>query len=96
MKKLDLNRPVKVKLNDFGIAIIREYNANLRQEYPKVSRVIEIEVDENGYTSSFSLLELMELFGPYIDSVSRLPFENEIMISKKDLKEPSVEKGKSR
>ena len=95
MKEFNINSFVNVKLTDFGIDILNQYNESLAQIHPK-ARKLEIQVDENGYTS-FQLAELMQIFGQYLfeSSTAPIPFEPTIIISEQELKEPSFEKGKS-
>ena len=95
MKEFNINDNVNVKLTDFGIAILRQNHENLSINNQKMEE-FEIQVDENGYTK-FQLVDLMKIFGQYfsVDQNKPTPFETTIMISEQNLKEPSVEKGKS-
>lgn len=80
--KFNINNPVKVKLNNYGLEIHRLfYNSifigNIQYEkdyYPKI--------DENGYTK-FQLGEIMQIFGPHIYHGGKVPFETEIELIEK-------------
>lgn len=90
MKKFDVQSRVRVKLNIRGIEILRHRhekmvssNLNMRElmgdfHLPKV--------DSEGYTE-FDLSDLMEIFGPYIKLGEDFPFDREIQIEEKELKD---------
>lgn len=99
MKEFNFNNSVKVKLTDFGIAILRQNYEELINSNPvakKYTGEFEIKIDENGYTE-MPLSELMSTFGQYltVNQCEEMPFEATIMIDEQSLKELSVEKGKS-
>lgn len=76
----NIHNPVKVKLTETGIAIMREkYNKlpNTFKDNHSFNSYINRDVD--GY-STFQLGALMSTFGEHLHLGSLLPFEREIII----------------
>lgn len=97
MKMLDFNSPIKIKLTETGLAILKSKHDNLFEIAPHARAVLGDfkvpEVDENGYTQMI-LWDLIITFGSYIYHGNEdIPFENEILISEEYLKEQ--EKGRT-
>ena len=101
MKIFNLNNKVKVKLTEEGIKILEnKHNEYLKMygDNPEVKALFGEftipEIDEDGY-SSFSLVELMNIFGKYMTTTNQiLPIEMEVAISDEYLVEYESEKGR--
>ncbi len=91
MKMLDFNSPIKIKLTETGLAILKSKHDNLFENAPHAREILGDfkvpEVDENGYTQMI-LWDLITTFGPYMSHGNEaIPFENKILISEEYLKE---------
>lgn len=91
MKEFDFNSPVKIKLTEAGIAILKSKQDNSFVNAPHARKILgdfkEPEVDENGYIQMI-LWDLITTFGPYmVHGDEAIPFKNEILISDEYLKD---------
>lgn len=101
MKYFNINEPVNVRLTEAGLRILENRRNDLLKQYsdkPAIRKILDeltaSKVDENGY-SSFSLWELMDIFGSYMyDGNPEVPFETIIGISDEYLVEQTNEKGR--
>ena len=77
----NINESVKVKLNDFGKALLKNERAALRERFPKLDPdpLVNMRTDAEGYTS-FQLWDLMKRFGSHIGLGLPLPFDAVIKI----------------
>lgn len=88
MKTLNINSYVRIKLTRVGIQRLRSNHKKMFEYYPSCkTKFIPPEVDEEGF-SEMQLWKVMQNFGDllYIGS-TELPFELDIKIDDKDLKE---------
>lgn len=98
MKEINFNAAVKVKLTDFGVAILKNRHEEIKKAYesaiPDYMNEFTINIDENGYTE-FRLWELAQIFGPYLGiGENNVPFDNDVCIYEKDLTDKTFEDGK--
>lgn len=84
--KFNINDYVKVKLNDLGISILKakrdELNKTIHANGGKVFGEFELKVDEEGYVK-FPLWELMNTFGDVMVMGLEVPFETDIIVTRK-------------
>jgi len=83
LMKFNINDYVKVKLNDKGRKIHREWWDNIYQDCSHPFEYQAPKEDENGY-SKWQLWGLIHIFGPHITLGTRVPFECDIIIDEKD------------
>jgi hypothetical protein len=91
VKSFNINHSIEVKLNDFGYQILADNHNETFKDIDKdhVPRKLEYYKDKAnkyGYTS-FQLWDYMNIFGPFMGFNSKVPFETEILINEKDLKD---------
>jgi len=78
--QFNINDYVKVRLNDYGIEILKKEHADLKLQIPDLSEFKMPAVDGEGYTK-YQTWQLFEHFGKYIEFTSQLPFDTNIIIS---------------
>jgi len=76
--KFNLNEYVKVKLNSYGIQLLRNQHNELKQRIPFLGEFRPPTVDENGF-AEYQLHDFMGCLGQYVGIGKRLPFETEIL-----------------
>jgi hypothetical protein len=83
---INLNERVKVKLNDFGIKILKqdhdETNRLLKERGGKGHPFI-LRLDEEGYYEA-QLWYLMLVFGPHLCNGNENPFDSDLIFDKED------------
>lgn len=81
--RFNLNDNVKVKLNEYGHQIHKQWHADfldlLRPEYRMNHPYRPPTEDEEGY-SSWQLWSLMQIFGPHIELGRFPPFSTEMIL----------------
>lgn len=78
--RIGLNEPVRMRLNDHGRALHAQNWAELRKGHENVIRETpQPEPDADG-VSTWSMWELMQVFGPHIWHGSQLPFEDNLLV----------------
>jgi hypothetical protein len=79
-KKMNINNTVKVKLNNYGLLILKDSWNDLRNDFPKLQEWEPPKTDSNGYTE-FQLWSFMESFGQYMYIGNpNTPFEMDILV----------------
>jgi len=93
MKNMDIYSKVRVKLNIWGIQILKERYDEMCEKNPKMREFLGDyrlpEVDKEGYTD-FTLGSLMNIFGPHIETETKLPFDRVILIAEEELKDENT------
>ena len=74
---VNINNCVKVKLNEFGLAVMKSQREKLQALAPSLPDFTTPAVDSEGY-SKFQIWELMQTFGPVLYLGGELPFDSEI------------------
>lgn len=86
--KFNVNHYVKVKLTEYGIAILKQQHEELNDEMEmtgvKGFGNFKVDIDEDGYTK-FQLHSLMNKFGHLTTNGQKIPFETEIIITEGEL-----------
>lgn len=82
--KMDVNTFVKVKLTDFGVAVLKakheKYKVWCYQNGIKVTEIdFTLELDEDGYYTQ-PLWKLMKVFSEYVHPNEKTVFESELMV----------------
>jgi len=80
--KINLNDTVKVKLNDFGIELLKEKHRYYDSLIPNHKPFELPKRDADGYTE-YQLYELFENFGSSIRFACVVPFDTDIIIQVK-------------
>lgn len=80
--KINFNAPVKVRLTEFGIGIMRqkhdELNHQIKKHGGKGLNDFKVKIDDDGYTS-FQIWQLMNTFGEYMHMGFETPFHSEMI-----------------
>ncbi|WP_208952384.1 hypothetical protein [Rahnella sp. ChDrAdgB13] len=77
---VNINNYVKVKLNEFGLSVMKSNREELQRMAPSLPDFTPPSTDSDGY-SKFQLWSLMETFGPIIHLGCELPFDSEILFT---------------
>jgi hypothetical protein len=77
--KFNINDKVKVRLNDYGIELLKKEHDDLKIKIPDLSEFILPITDCYGYVE-YQMWQLFEHFGKFIDFTSKLPFDTEMII----------------
>lgn len=77
--KFNVNGWVKVRLNDYGVQILRNNHIELMRRLPVRLAFKEPARDEEGY-SSFQMWAFMQEFGSHMILGCEIPFDSEIII----------------
>jgi len=82
--KVNINDYVKIKLNETGEEILREYGAKRREQLIKlgVEPTVQAEAvkDAEGYTL-MQLWDVMHIFGDKLRTATRVPFDINIIVN---------------
>lgn len=77
---VNINNYVKVKLNEFGLSVMKSNREELQRMAPSLPDFTPPATDSEGY-SKFLLWSLMQAFGPVIHLGGELPFDSEIQFT---------------
>lgn len=79
--KANMNDYVVVRLNDFGVSILRDNHEQMMVEFPMLNEFVEpIRGDDGFYTKKMQLWDLMNTFGCYINVGFEPPFSTDIEV----------------
>ena len=83
----NINQNVRVKLNDYGRKIHKEYFDHLAEGLNTSLKYAPPKEDAEGW-SSWQLWHLMRVFGPYLWVGGKVPFDNWIFLPAEHLHLP--------
>lgn len=83
---VNINNCVKVKLNEFGLSVMKLNREELQRRAPCLPDFTPPATDSEGY-SKFQLWSLMQTFGPVIHLGGELPFDSEILFTRDEITE---------
>ena len=78
--KFNLNYPMRVRLNEKGVEILRKEHEDINSVFPEDKRVpFKLQLDKEGMYVDCGW-RIMQTFGPHMDLASFPPFSMEVEI----------------